>query len=80
MSSETTVSRVSIWQRIVKRWDMLVYRFAYSSLQRLCHNDPGLAYLFELSLRKQRERNPIPDGLMKATEHFADAIDALRNI
>ena len=78
--SKTPVRRFAIWTRIVKRWDMLVYRFAYKSLQRLCRTDPGMAYLFELSLRKQREQHPIPERLMKAAEHFSDAIDSLRNV
>lgn len=58
-------------QRLIERWDRLVYRLAFRSLERMMlRGDGGFAYLFELQLRQWRERNPLPDQLKSATERF----------
>ncbi len=59
---------------IVRKWDMLVYRVTYRSLNRMLKNDPGKAYLMELHLRSWREDHPLPDRLKKATEIFFEAV------
>jgi hypothetical protein len=49
-------------------------------MTRMLRRNQGLAYLFELNLRRYREQNPIPERLMKSTESFMDAMGDLRNI
>jgi hypothetical protein len=70
----------TLLQRIVIWWDQLVYRMAYRSMTRMLRRNHGLAYLFELNLRRYREQNPIPDRLMQSTESFLDAMSDLENI
>lgn len=63
------------WQRVVSRFDFIVYRLAYKSLDRMMRRgDGGFAYLFELQLRAWRERNPLPDQLASATERFHETL------
>jgi hypothetical protein len=70
----------TLLQRIVVLWDQFVYRLAYRSMTRMLRRNQGLAYLFELNLRRYREQNPIPERLMKSTESFMDAMGDLKNI
>ena len=67
----------TLLQRIVVSWDQLVYRLAYRSMTRMLRRNQGLAYLFELNLRRYREQNPIPERLMTSTESFMDAMGDL---
>jgi hypothetical protein len=67
-------------QKIVIWWDQLVYWFAFRSMTRMLKRNPGLAYLFELNLRRYREENPIPERLMRSTETFMDAMCDLKKI
>lgn len=67
-------------KKIIAWWDQLVYRFAFRSLTRMLKSDPGMAYLFELNLRRYREENPIPERLMRSTETFLDAMCDLKNL
>ena len=63
------------WRRVVSRYDFMVYRLAYKSLDRMMRRgDGGFAYLFELQLRSWRERNPLPEQLASATERFHEAM------
>jgi len=78
--STAPVQRLVIWSAFVAWWDRLVYRLAFPSLQRMCKRNPGIAYLFELHLRRHRERNPISDGLMRSTETFLDAMEDIQKI
>lgn len=66
--------RFGVW------WDQLVYRLAFKSMTRMLKRNPGLAYLFELNLRRHREENPIPERLMRSTETFMDAMCDLKKI
>lgn len=69
-----------VWQRIVSRYDFIVYRLAYRSLDRMMRRgDGGFAYLFELQLRAWRERNPLPESLASATERFHDSLQEPAN-
>lgn len=74
------VDRLVIWASVVAWYDRMMYRLAFPSLQRMCLRNPGIAYLFELHLRRHRERNPISDSLMRSTETFLDAMEDLQNI
>ncbi len=62
-----------LWRRLVDRWDFLVYRLAYDSLQRMCKRREGWAYLIELSLRDWREQHPLDPSMQRATEVFHEA-------
>lgn len=64
-----------LWQRVLARYDFIVYRLAYKSLDRMMRRgDGGFAYLFELQLRAWRARNPLPESLASATELFHDTL------
>ena len=56
--------------RLLAKWDAMVYRLAFKSMQRQLINNPGLAYLFEMSLRAYREAHPLSQDLQRKTEKF----------
>lgn len=64
--------------RCIGRWDFLVYRLAYPSLNRMCRRREGWAYLFELQLRDWREQHPLDASMQKSTEWFHEAMKSLR--
>ena len=66
------MSRLVIW------WDHFVYRLAFRSLTRMLKRNPGLAYLFELNLKRYREANPISEETKKQTHLFSYLIDELQ--
>ena len=59
---------------IIDWWDHFIYRLAYKNLSRRLRNNPGEAYLFELTLREWRENEPLSVPLKKATEAFHEAM------
>lgn len=62
-----------LWRRLVDRWDFLVYRLAYDSLQRMCKRREGWAYLIEMSLRDWREQHPLDPMVQRSAERFHEA-------
>jgi hypothetical protein len=74
-SGQLTQSRGEVVGRLVHKWDMLVYRLAYRSLDRLMRRGSGgFAYLFELQLRQWRECNPLSPEMESATEKFHETL------
>jgi len=71
---------MGIRQQLIVWWDRMVYRLAYRSMTRMLRRNQGLAYLFELNLRKYREQHPIPESLMRSTESFFETIEDLTKI
>lgn len=55
---------------LLAKWDAMVYRLAFKSMQRRLINNPGLAYLFELNLHAYRQSHPLPPQLQHETEQF----------
>lgn len=59
---------------LIRKWDMFVYRLAFKSLERMCEQRVGFAYLTELWLRHWRSKYPLPKEYELATEQFFESI------
>lgn len=60
---------------IVARYDRIIYQLAWKTLKRMSKSDAGFAYLFELNLRSEREKNGMSPRLQYATERFHESIE-----
>lgn len=56
--------------RIIEKWDWLIYWFAYSSLKRMCERNNGFAYLIRLQLDDWLNKHPLDENLKHTTELF----------
>lgn len=63
-----------MWKRFLNKYDHLIYRLSYKSLNRLCKSDGGFAYLFYLYLGDWLKENPISSDLKYSTESFFNSL------
>jgi hypothetical protein len=62
-----------------KKYDWFMYCRAYHPIRRMCENNPGMAYLMELTIKEWLETHPISNDLKHATEVFHDAMRRQNN-
>lgn len=60
--------------KIQRKYDWFLYCQAYNPIKRICENNPGMAYLMELTIKEWIRKNPLSDDLKHATEVFHDAM------
>lgn len=69
----------SFFGRLLKKWDWMVYSWAYHSLGRITLDNPGMSYLMELQVRKYNATLDISPELKSATEHFFNALEDMKD-
>jgi len=62
-------------QRLIEKFDWLVYRLAYKSINRMCIRHNGaFALILKLSIEEWLEKYPLPDEVKASAEGFCQAI------
>lgn len=59
---------------VVAKYDSIVFFMFWRTVNRLCKEKPGMAYLMYNHLQHGLIQNPIPDSLRRATELFYETI------
>lgn len=60
--------------RLVSRYDWLIYRIACRSFARMRKSDAAFLYLLELQLRDWREESGMPPSLLRSAEQFHEVV------
>lgn len=61
-------------KRLIEWWDDRVYWWSWKSVNRMCHRNPGMAYLIRLHIDEFLDRENISDSLKHATEVFYESL------
>ena len=61
-------------ERLLDKWDSLIYKLSWRSLNKMMKREVGRAYLFKLQMDSWLEENPVPKQLKEATEIFHNAM------
>ena len=58
-------------QKLIEKFDWIVYRLAYKSINRMCtRSDGAYAYLFKLSIEEWLEHHPLSERVKDSAETF----------
>ena len=60
--------------KIISKYDWIVYRLAYGSIKRMCERDVGFAYLFKLWIDEWLSKQKIPESLKRSTDLFFESL------
>jgi len=62
------------FKKLLKNYDLLIYRLAFKSINRLCVNNPGTALLIELAIKEWLKGIPLDEDIRWATKNFFNLI------
>ncbi len=62
-------------QKLVDKFDWIVYRLSYRSINRMCKRHNGAyAILLKLSIDEWLEENPVTESVKSSAEQFHEAM------